>query len=114
MTVKRKLVKTTTVDPLPKKAKVVEFPDSPILGEGEFANIDESLKSPTIEAPHDLPKETPTKVDLLSRIVVSSSSSVIEQMQKDLGLRPLLKCSTFLDHHLLHLRVISKRWSILS
>lgn len=53
MAAKRKLGKLTVAEPTPKKAKIIEVPDSPLWEDGESVDIDKTLESPTIKTSLD-------------------------------------------------------------
>lgn len=66
MAVKRKLEKSTETKPPLKIAKVIDVPNS----EEESLSLDKTSETPIVEAPQDKSKNSPTVVNLLSRITV--------------------------------------------
>lgn len=102
MEVKRKFEQSTAMEPPLKIAKLVD------VEEKESLSIDKALESPIVEAPQDKSKQTPTTIDPLSRIIISSSPAPLEQIQKALEMT-MLKGTSLQGLHLLLHPLILKR-----
>lgn len=62
-----------------------------MIEEQDHSFLDKALEIPIVEAPQEKPEQTPTAIDPLSRITVSSSPIVLEQIQQALEMTPTIR-----------------------